>query len=85
MDGHAAEAAPEAGGLEGLASFLDTPLDEESTEETGAEKLADELTGDEADTSEEANDGQDEAEDDESQGCLCLIPSARGLDSEWHQ
>ena len=65
MDGHA-DSAPEAGGLEGLASFLDTP-EEESTEETGAEKLADELTGDEADTSEEANDGQDEAEDDESQ------------------
>ena len=65
MDGHA-DSAPEAGGLEGLASFLDTP-EEESTEETGAEKLADELTGDEADTSEEANDGQDEAEEEASE------------------
>lgn len=62
MDGHA-DTAPEAGGLADLASFLDTP-EEESTEETGAEQLADELTAEEGDTSEEAIDGQAEAEDD---------------------
>ena len=66
MDGHA-ESAPESGGtINDLASFLDTPDDQEPTEETGAEQLADELTAEEGDTSEEANDGQDEATDDEA-------------------
>lgn len=50
------------GTLTDLASFLDTP-DEESTQETEAEQLADELTA-EGDTSEEATDEQAEAEDD---------------------
>ena len=60
MDGQELS-SPEAGGLDELASFLDTPEDQESTEETEA-TTADESTGD-ADTDEEANDEQTEADD----------------------
>lgn len=59
MDGQA-ESAPESGGLDELASFLDTP-DEAPAEELEAE-TADESTG-EADTEEEANDEQEEEGD----------------------
>ena len=54
----AAPAALESNGLSDLASFLDTP-DVESDEENEA-TLADELTGDEADTDSEAPDEQDD-------------------------
>jgi len=62
MSEQAETALDSTGTLTDLASFLDTP-DEESTQETEAEQLADELTA-EGDTSEEATDEQAEAEDD---------------------
>lgn len=65
MDGQASN-APESDGLSDLASFLDQPDEQESTEDTEATP-ADEPTSDEADTDEPANDEQDEA-DDEPQG-----------------
>lgn len=67
MDGQA-ESAPESGGLDELASFLDTP-DEESTEEnedqtvdeSDSEEIADEDTNDDSDEPEESD---DESEDE---------------------
>lgn len=62
MSEQADTAFDSTGTLTDLASYLDTP-DEESTQETEAEQLADELTA-EGDTSEPENDGQDEAEEE---------------------
>ena len=61
MDGQASN-APESDGLSDLASFLDQPDEQESTEDTEATP-ADEPTSDEADTDDSANDGQDDDQD----------------------
>ncbi len=61
MNGQAADAAPESGGLADLASFLDTP-EEESNEEL--EAPADEATSEDADTVEDANSEQDDEDSD---------------------
>ena len=61
MDGQAVS-APESGGLTDLASFLDQPDEQESTEEI--EASADDETAD-SDNSEEANDDSDDSDDSE--------------------
>jgi flagellar biosynthesis chaperone FliJ len=63
MDGQA-ESAPESGNLADLASFLDQPDEQESTEEI--EATADEPTSDEGDTGEEADSDSDDTDLEES-------------------
>jgi hypothetical protein len=60
-NGHA-DSAPESGGIDDLASFLDT-LEDPAPDEENEAPTADEATSDEADTVEDAIDGQDEAEE----------------------
>lgn len=60
-----ADSAPETGGLDDLASFLeDTPEQESEEQETEATQ-ADDETLDTEDNSDDANDGQDDVEGDE--------------------
>jgi len=60
-----ADSAPETGGLDDLASFLEDTPEQESAEQETEATPADDETLDTGDTSEEASDGQDDVEGDE--------------------